>query len=82
MLVVPADCEPVPVLGDELLQLSLILRQPCHVPHQHQVSQPGSDISEHLTAPSGHSETTGDFCHCVDRHHSDAVTPRFQLTNL
>jgi hypothetical protein len=50
--VISADCQPGPVLVDDLLELGGVLRQPRHIPDQHQIRQTGGDVGQDLPAPT------------------------------
>ena len=50
--VISADSQPGPVLADDLLKLGGVLRQPRHIPDQHQIRQTGGDVGQDLPAPT------------------------------
>ena len=50
--VVSADSKPRPVLADDPLKLSDILRQARHIPNHHQIRETNCNIRQDLPAPT------------------------------
>jgi hypothetical protein len=52
MPVVSADNKPGPVLANDLFELGGVFRQARHIPDQHHIRETGSDVRQHLLAPT------------------------------
>ena len=70
------------MLIDDLLKLDDVLRQPRHIPDQHQIRKAGSDVGQDLPTPTRRSNTKRNLSDRADRHNASAITPLLQLPHL